>query len=230
MIHSFIEARDDMGEPLDLEYIRAEILLVLMAGADTTGTAFQALMREIMSNPTVYDKLMAEIDAATIAGKLSTMPKYEEVQEACPYYIAVVKESMRLNPSAPNIFPRLAPAGGMELYGQFVPEGMELTCNPWIVHRDPRIYGDDAEVFRPERWLEDAERTKEYNKYNFAFGYGSRICLGREIANMELFKAPLQFFRTFKPTVVNKGEYIYKGGITYYENLDIKLEKRAALA
>ncbi|KAK8098019.1 flavonoid 3'-5'-hydroxylase [Apiospora kogelbergensis] len=230
LLQTFIEARDDMGEPLDLEYIRAEILLVLMAGADTTGTAFQALMREIMSNPTVYDKLMAEIDAATIAGKLSTMPKYEEVQEACPYYIAVVKESMRLNPSAPNIFPRLAPAGGMELYGQFVPEGMELTCNPWIVHRDPRIYGDDAEVFRPERWLEDAERTKEYNKYNFAFGYGSRICLGREIANMELFKAPLQFFRTFKPTVVNKGEYIYKGGITYYENLDIKLEKRAALA
>ncbi|KAK7991729.1 cytochrome P450 oxidoreductase [Apiospora saccharicola] len=201
LLQTFIEARDDMGEPLDLEYIRAEILLVLMAGADTTGTAFQALMREIWSHPSVLEKLMAELDATTTAGHLSAMPQYEEVQQHCPYYLAV-----------------------------FVPEGMELTCNPWIVHRDPRIYGDDAEEFRPERWLEDPERTKEYNKYNMAFGYGARVCLGREIANMELYKAPLQFFRTFKITVVNKGDYIYKGGLTYYENLDVKLEKRAALA
>lgn len=47
--------------------------------------------------------------------------------EHCPYYVACVKETMRLNPSAPNIFPRLAPKGGLELFGQYVPEGMEVT-------------------------------------------------------------------------------------------------------
>ncbi|KAK8069788.1 hypothetical protein PG994_006404 [Apiospora phragmitis] len=228
LLQTFIEARDDMGEPLDLEYPSRNPARAY-GRRRHHGTAFQALMREIMSHPAVYDKLMAELDAATRAGKLSAIPQYEEVTQHCPYYIAVVKESMRLHPSAPNIFPRLAPPSGLDLFGRFVPEGMEVTCNPWIVHRDPRIYGDDAETFRPERWLEDPERAKEYNKYNMAFGYGARVCLGREIASMELYKAPLQFFRTFRPTVVNKGEYIYKGGITYYENLDIKLEKRASL-
>lgn len=226
--NSFIEARDEKGEPLDLDYIKAEILLVLLAGADTTGTAFQAMMVHIMSTPPVYEKLLAELDGATAAGKLSPVPQYDEVMAHCPYYIACVRESMRLTPSAPNIFPRLVPRGGMELHGKFVPEGTEVTCNPWLVHRDENIYGADAEVFRPERWL-DEERAKVFNKYSMGFGYGARQCLGRDFANMELYKAPLQFFRTFRPKLLNKEQparYLIKGGVSYFEDMWMNIERR----
>ncbi|KAI5201748.1 hypothetical protein AUEXF2481DRAFT_694334 [Aureobasidium subglaciale EXF-2481] len=231
LLQTFIDARDEKGESLDPEYIRAEILLVLLAGADTTGTAIQALIKDVLTHPAVYKKLMAELDTATRAGYLSDMPQYSEVTEHCPYYIACIKESMRLTPSAPNMFPRLVNNGGIDLYGTYAPEGTEISCNPWIVHRDPAIYGSDANVFRPERWLESEEKTRLYNKYNMAFGYGARVCLGREIANMELYKAPLQFFRSFSPELLDKekpGNYLIKGGVSYFTDMWMTIGEREA--
>ena len=86
-----------------------------------------------MTNRPIYTKLVREIDAATREGKIGEMPQYDEVLEHCPYYVACVKETMRLNPSAPNIFPRTVGKGGLVLEGKFVPEGTEITCNPWLV-------------------------------------------------------------------------------------------------
>lgn len=75
LLQTFLDARDDKGEPLDMEYVRAEILLVLLAGADTTGTQLQAMMMYLMKNPRVYARLMEELDGATRRGELSEVSR-----------------------------------------------------------------------------------------------------------------------------------------------------------
>ena len=193
LLQTFLDARTEDGEKLNIDYIKAEILLVLLAGADTTGTSFQAMMYYILGTPGVYDTMMAEIDNATCKGLLSSpVVQHSEVSDHLPYYIACMHEAMRLCPSAPNIFPRLVSEPGLDLHGKFAPPGTEITCNPWLLHRDKAMYGEDAEAFRPERWLEDEKKAKDYIKYNFTFGYGSRVCLGKDVATVELYKGPLE--------------------------------------
>lgn len=116
------------------------------------------------------------------------------------------------------------------MYGLFVPEGAEVSCNPWLVHRDERIYGSDAMEFRPERWLDSEEDARVFAKYSMGFGYGARGCLGKEIAHMELYKAPLVFLRSFRVrgagTEERLGKYRVKGGIAFFTDMWVRIERR----
>ena len=117
----------------------------------------------------------------------------------------------------------------MDLHGLYALPGTEVTCNPWLVHRDENTYGPDACSFRPERWLESEEKAKKFNKYSMTFGYGARVCLGKDIVLMELYKAPLQYFRTFRPDVDAKrpGRLVVKGCVGFWEDMWLSVEKRA---
>ena len=108
-------------------------MLILIAGADTTGTAFQSMIYHVLTNKEVYNKLIAEIDSASTAGLIGDVPQYKAVMEHCPYYVACVKETLRLEPSVRNIMPRLVGKDGMEIDGRYIPEGIEVACAPWLV-------------------------------------------------------------------------------------------------
>jgi cytochrome P450 len=216
---------------LEIAYVKAEAMVILLAGAGTTGATIQTLVMYLLNSPSTFAKVMSEVDSATKRGLLSyPIPQYSEIQAHLPYYIACIHETMRLCPSVPNLMPRLVSPGGIELGGKFVPEGIEVTSNPYIAHRDKAIYGEDAEEFRPERWLESESKAKEYAKYNFAFGYGSRICLGKDIAMMEVCKGSLEFFRRFRfEDAVDGGKkprFVVSGGVGHWYDMWLRIQKR----
>ena len=176
------------------EELKAEVLVVLVAGADTTGTSFSSIVTDILSSPGDYQRMVAEIDAGFAAGHLShPVPTAAEVSKYCPFYVACIKEALRLTPSSPVLFPRevMAHQPPLVIDGKVIPVGTEISCSAYLANRDREIYGEDAETFRPDRWLEDDEKAKIFEKYNFTWGYGSRVCLGKDLAYMELMKGPL---------------------------------------
>ena len=81
---------------------------------------------------------------------------------------------------------RVVPASGLKLGDAFLPPGTIVGVNPWVRHRDPSIFEEDAEVWNPSRWIDtDAERVKQHI---LTFRAGKRTCLGKNIAILEIHK------------------------------------------
>ena len=82
---------------------------------------------------------------------------------------AVIKESMRLHPGVSYPLEREVPDGGAQLCGVFIPGSTVVGVHAWVLHRDKDIFGEDAEGFRPERWIDaDAEQLKKMDRGFFS--------------------------------------------------------------
>ena len=149
------------------------------AGADTTAIALHSVLYHLMRNDHASARLHAEIDAAIGEDKLSNPVKYSEAIKL-PYLNAVIKEAMRIHPSVGLTMPRNVPDGGATISGFYFPAGYRIGVNPAVVHFDKGVFGNDAVVFNPDRWL-DSEAATGMEKATLTFGGGSRTCIGKNV-------------------------------------------------
>jgi cytochrome P450 len=162
------------------------------AGADTTSIAIRTCLEAITSHPDVCKRLQAEIDDYYAKNHLTEPITYLQCQEL-PYLLAVTKEAMRLLPSIVFQLPRVTPENGLTGNGQFIPPGTHVGMSPIAHNRDPAVWGEHADQFRPERWLESKDRTQYLESCNMTFGgTGPRMCVGKNIA---LVRHPLLYLR-----------------------------------
>ena len=89
---------------------------------------------------------------------------------------------MRIFPSVAFPYQRWTPKEGATIAGNFFPGGVLVGCSAWVIHRNKTVFGQDANEFRPERWLESEECSKFMKRYMMQFGMGTRTCLGKNIA------------------------------------------------
>lgn len=191
-LDNILNAKNPDGSTITLDEVKTECFVLMVAASDTTAAFFCGFLRYVLQTPGVHEKLVAEIDDYDRRGLLShPVPLYDEIKDM-PYFSACYKETMRYQPSTPMIIPRYVSEGGMTLHNQFIPAGTEIGANPYVVHRNRRIFGEDAHEFRPERWLEDPDRAALMDKCILTWGYGTRICLGKNIALLETYKLLVQ--------------------------------------
>lgn len=160
----------------------------IFAGSDTTSITLTATLFHIVTRPGVLQKLRAELDEAAGAGELSGVPKFSEVQQL-PYLQAVLKESLRIHPATGLPLWREVPEGGAAICGTWFPAGTNVGINSWVAHRNMDVWGEDADEFRPERWIESTEeQLRDMNAMFMPFGMGSRTCLGKNVSLLEISK------------------------------------------
>ncbi|EAQ90212.1 hypothetical protein CHGG_02147 [Chaetomium globosum CBS 148.51] len=183
MLGSFI--RHGLNE----EAAAAETLVQIIAGSDTSASTIRAVTLYILSNPRVYQKLQAEIDEAIALAKISSPIKDAEGRQL-PYLQAVIKEGLRMMPPASGVFFKEVPPGGDTIDGKFIPGGTQVGSNIMAIHRSKRIYGQDAEIYRPERWLEaeGEQLARMNNTVDLIFHSGRFQCPGKGVAWMEFNK------------------------------------------
>ncbi|KAK7752820.1 hypothetical protein SLS62_005162 [Diatrype stigma] len=113
----------------------------------------------LLASPCAYQKLKGEISEAIQQGCISDPVTYEEAKRL-PYLQAVLNEGLRLTPPAIGGFPKRVPPEGDTICGRFVPGGTDIFFNTWLMLRNKEVFGEDADVFRPERFLECDKRLK----------------------------------------------------------------------
>lgn len=163
--------------------IVGEMWVAVIAGADSTAGGLRAVIYNILKSPSVMAKLTAEFDAAYANGTFTHPVKHAEVTKL-PYFMAVCKEAARVWPSFQVTMPRCAPAQGLQLPNSFfVPAGYRVGINPFVAQRDKDLFGNDANSFRPERWLEaDESKLRKMNATMLSFGAGTRTCTGQHVS------------------------------------------------
>ncbi|KAJ5438086.1 Cytochrome P450E-classgroup I [Penicillium daleae] len=168
----------------------------IIAGSDTTAITLSAAFYYIYRNPMVLKKLRDEIDAHERAALSSNPARFKEAQQM-PYLQGIIKETLRMHPAVAQMLPREVPQNGVLLSGYNFPAKTQVGISAWAIHYNPDLI-DSPRVFRPERWLEDNGNTQLSSALNFAFGGGSRVCLGKNISLLELTKVIPEVVRHFE--------------------------------
>ncbi|EAQ83729.1 hypothetical protein CHGG_10133 [Chaetomium globosum CBS 148.51] len=224
-----IEAKDEKLPPYALA---AWASSNITAGSDTTGIYLRAMFHYLLTHPATFTKLRAEVDAAAAAGHApGRLVSWRRAREL-PYLDACVKEAGRLHPPFGLPYERVVPKEGAVVCGKFLPGGTVVGMSAFVVGRDPGLFGEDADEWRPERWLEvGEEQRRRMENAVLAFGAGHRTCMGKHIAYLEIYKVVPTLLLHFDFELVDAdGWKVENRWFVMQHGLKVGLKKRGAQA
>ncbi|KAF9916317.1 hypothetical protein BX616_004069 [Lobosporangium transversale] len=190
LLDYFINHKRDDGTTLTDRDLRDVFVNFMVAGRDTTAVALTWQFYSLMANPRIMKNIVQEID--TVLKGSEDAIKYEVLMNEMPYTKAVFHETLRLHPPVPKNF-KQAVADDVLPDGTRVKKGDLIGYSNWCLGRNKSVWGVDAGLFVPERWLVPDEqggspfgKFKPENPYKFiTFNAGPRLCLGQTFAILE---------------------------------------------
>lgn len=182
-----------MGSVNDHKYLRDIVMSFLLAGRDTVASALIGFFLSLSNYPEVETLIREELDR--VMNPVQEFATFEQLRQM-HYLDAAVYESMRLYPPVQSDS-KFAQEDDVLPDGTFVRKGTRVTYHPYAMGRMERVWGPDCLEFKPERWLEDGVFVPE-NPFKYpVFQGGVRVCLGKELALVEMKSVVAALVRRF---------------------------------
>lgn len=181
----------ETGELMSDQSIRNQVLTFLIAGHETTAGLLSFALHYLSMNPELVERAREEIDQ--VLGTEGAPVDFGQVAKL-RYVRRIIDETLRLWPSGPAFFRKARQE--TTLAGYPIGKGETILVVLLALHRDPKLWGDDAERFDPDRFLPAAVRARPAHAYK-PFGVGARSCIGRQFALHEAVLALSQILTRF---------------------------------
>ncbi|KAJ7293784.1 cytochrome P450 [Mycena rebaudengoi] len=187
---------DDTDHDMHEEEVVAQMRTILSAGYETVSAVVAWVLYELAVHPKIQGELREEISAPGD-------PSLEELDHKFPFLNSVVLEVLRLHPAllenhhqaAETInIPLSEPIPGTSISQLVIPKNQLVVIPVNVLQMDEGIWGEDAHMFSPARWLGD---QKDKRARLFAFSEGPRACIGRRFALGEIKALTVTLIRQF---------------------------------
>ncbi|OJJ42400.1 hypothetical protein ASPZODRAFT_155317 [Penicilliopsis zonata CBS 506.65] len=175
----FVSTLLSQGE--DDKIVKWAALGLYGGGSDTSVGVLEAFFLAMMVFPDVQRTAQAELDAVLGTPVLPTTADRDRL----PYVNALVQECLRWHTMTPLGLPHRTDADDL-VDGLLIPKNAILIPNIWAFNNDEEIYRNPRE-FRPERFLSENDSHPSLDPAEVSFGFGRRVCPGRQIAETSIF-------------------------------------------
>ncbi|ORZ04881.1 cytochrome P450 [Lobosporangium transversale] len=190
---------DTACEEFTDQAIGVETCVFLVAGADTSSIIMTFTLMFLVKHPDKLIKLRSELDFATATNPCGSLPTYEQIRKL-PYLTGCINESMRLRPPALSI-PRDVDED-VVINNYYFPKGTTLLPYPLHLHLSEE-YFPQADKYIPERWIPDESPFPPVQDFTYyPFSAGSRNCIGKNLAMMEMRLVLAALVRTYDMELV----------------------------
>jgi len=213
------------GEKLSDENIRYQIITFLIAGHETTSGLLSFTLHYLIKHPAVLKRAYAEVDEV-FGADLESPPTLAQLGRL-PYIRQVLNEALRLYPTAPAF--TVMPLEDTTLAGVYpLKAGQPILILIGGLHRDEKAWGDNPELFDPERFSPEVAARRLPNAFK-PFGNGQRACIGSQFALQESVLALGMALQRFKFVDHTNYQLTVKETLTLKpDDFRLRLKKRSA--
>lgn len=212
------------------EFLQHVALNFILAGRDTSSVALSWFFWLVGQSPRVEEKILVELCSVLMETRGNDTSKwleeplvFEEVDRLI-YLKAALSETLRLYPSVPQDSKHVI-SDDLLPDGTFVRAGSSITYSIYSAGRMKYIWGEDSLEFRPERWIsQDGQKFEPHDQFKFvAFNAGPRICLGKDLAYLQMKSIAAAVLLRHRLTVAPGHKVEQKMSLTLFMKYGLKV-------